>query len=72
MQYADMCLKYALNVISMKKTPSFSNAKRDSHVQFRFLLDCYVKLKLNIIRRKQELRTAIEQQTEVAARISEI
>ena len=22
MQYADMCLKYALNVISMKKTPS--------------------------------------------------
>lgn len=72
MQYADICLKYVLKVISMKKTPSFSNTKRDSDVQSPPLLDCSVKLKLKIIRRKQELRTAIEQQTEVAARISEI
>lgn len=73
MQYADICLKYVLKVISMKKkTPSFSNTKRDSDVQSPTLLDCSVKLKLKIIRRKQGLRTAIEQQTEVAARISEI
>lgn len=72
MQYADICLKYVLKVISMKKTPSFSNTKRDSDVQSPPLLDFSVKLKLKIIRRKQELRTAIEQQTEVAARISEI
>lgn len=72
MQYADIFLKYVLKVISMKKTPSFSNTKRDSDVQSPTLLDCSVKLKLKIIRRKQELRTAIEQQAEVAARISEI
>lgn len=72
MQYADICLKYVLKVISMKKTPSFSNTKRDSDGQSPTLLDCSVKLKLKIIRRKQELRTAIEQQAEVAARISEI
>ena len=72
MQYADIFLKYVLKVISMKKTPSFSNTKRDSDVQSPTILDCSVKLKLKIIRRKQELRTAIEQQAEVAARISEI
>ena len=32
MQYADIFLKYVLKVISMKKTPSFSNTKRDSDV----------------------------------------
>lgn len=52
MQYADMCLKYALNVISMKKTPSFSNAKRDSHVQFRFFIRLLCKAETQNYKKK--------------------